>query len=88
MAIYYIVLGDEYYRLTNEQLDPGYPKSLSNVWRGLPDRIDAAFQWYDGKTYFIRDSKYFSFDDFKFEVSVSRQQFYYTSKLIHLRHMA
>ena len=70
MPIPYVVLGDEYYRLTNEQLDPGYPKSLSNVWRGLPERIDAAFQWPDGNTYFTRDSKYFSFDDFKFEVSV------------------
>ena len=63
------VLGDEYYRLTDELLvDVDYPKSISDVWKGLPWNQDAAFQWHDGKTYFIKGIWYYQFDDDKFEV--------------------
>ena len=61
------VPGKDYYRLTNEEVDEDYPKQLRK-WKKLPRTLDAAFQWHDGKTYFIKNRKIYSFDDDKFEV--------------------
>ena len=61
------VPGDVYYRLTNGEVDEDFPKQLRK-WRKLPGYLDAAFQWHGGNTYFIKDSKIYSFDDDRFKV--------------------
>ena len=45
-------------------MDPGYPKVISENWKGVPDFIDAAFSsQLDQKTYFIKGNKIYMFDD-------------------------
>ena len=61
------VSDDVYYRLTNGEVDEGYPKQLRK-WSKLPERLDAAFQWHDGYTYFLKHSYTYSFDNDKSQV--------------------
>ena len=32
-------------------------------WDGIPDNLDTAMQYSDGKTYFFKDGRYYKFDD-------------------------
>ncbi|CAH1130895.1 unnamed protein product [Ceutorhynchus assimilis] len=57
----YIFKGDKYWRLTEESIAPGYPKSISDGWAGLTGNIDAAFTYKNGKTYFFKGSKYWRY---------------------------
>jgi len=59
----YAFLGDEYWKLTQTSVEPGYPRKIKDGWNGLPDDIDAAFTWTNGKTYFFKGSKYWRFSD-------------------------
>lgn len=44
-----------------------YPKSLS-IWNGLPSKIDGAFQWKNGKTFFFSGPHYYRFNDNQFSI--------------------
>lgn len=45
------------------QPDPGYPRSIASMWRGLyPEHIDAAVVWDAAKAYFFKGSGYIAFD--------------------------
>jgi len=46
----------------NQQVDPGYPKRISEHWDGIPDYLDAAFEWKDGYTYFFKGSDFWKFN--------------------------
>ena len=48
----WVLLGDEYWKLTDDGVEAGYPKKIS-TW-GLPNNLDAAFTWTNGKTYFFK----------------------------------
>lgn len=48
--------GSQYWELTDEGAAPGYPRSISADWGGLPSNIDAAFTWTNGNTYFFKVS--------------------------------
>lgn len=50
----YAFKGDMYYQLTDFGIEKGYPKRISDDWRGLPNNIDAALTWSDGKTFFFK----------------------------------
>jgi matrix metalloproteinase-14 (membrane-inserted) len=57
----YAFLGGLYWRLTETSVEPGYPRSISADWDGLPGSLDASFTWTNGKTYFFKGSKYWRF---------------------------
>ena len=63
----YFFKGDKYWRFYGSKIDYGYPRSIS-VWKGLPQRIDAAMKWRNGKSYFFAGPKYYRFDDFNVRV--------------------
>jgi Hemopexin len=47
--------GDNYWKLTEEGVAFGYPRSISSGWPGLPGSIDAAFTYNkNGRTYFFK----------------------------------
>lgn len=57
----YVFQGSNYWKLTRDSVAEGYPRRISQDWRGLPDNIDAAFTWESTRaTYFIKGSKYWS----------------------------
>lgn len=50
----YVFKFSQYWKLTEESIAPGYPRSIAQDWDGLPSNLDAAFTWTNGKTYFFR----------------------------------
>ena len=60
--------GSQYWRYTVNRVDSGYPKPMS-VWTGLPNRIDAALKWKNGRTYFFNQELYYRYNDVDFDVS-------------------
>jgi len=62
-SVTYAFLGDQYWKLTETSVEPGYPRSTSEDWDGLPANLDASFTWTNGKTYFFKGSKYWRFSD-------------------------
>lgn len=54
-------LGDYYWKLTDDGLAQGFPKSIAGTWSGLPGTIDAAFTYKNGKTYFFKETKYWRY---------------------------
>jgi len=62
-SVTYAFLGSQYWKLTDTSVEPGYPRSISSDWDGLPGNLDASFTWTNGKTYFFKGSKYWRFSD-------------------------
>ena len=50
-----------------------YPKSISE-W-GLPDNINGALQWDNGRTYFFQQGQYWRFNDRRFAIDRSSKPF-------------
>jgi len=58
----YVFRGEEYWELDDTGLIPGYPKSISADWPGLPGNIDTAITWKDtGATYIFKGNQYWKF---------------------------
>ena len=52
----YFFTDDLYWRYNEVKckMDHGYPRKIAAVWKGLPSKIDSAFTWLDGRTYFFK----------------------------------
>ena len=48
--------GEWYYQLNDYGVEAGYPRKITKDWDGLPNNIDAALTWADGKTFFFKVS--------------------------------
>lgn len=65
LLIVFCFSGDEYYRFSEQfnsddyTIDLEYPKKISSNWIGLPNSIDAVFQWGNGETYFFKGIVFF-----------------------------
>jgi hypothetical protein len=67
----YFFKGERYWRYDPErkQVDIGYPRAIADGWRGIiPNNIDAALQWGNGRSYFFKGKDYFAIDDYTLEV--------------------
>lgn len=73
----YFFKGSKFWRFDPSQRPPvksTYPKPISN-WDGVPDNLNAAFQWTNGYTYFYKDNAYYRFNDRAFAVDVTSPAF-------------
>ena len=59
----YFLKGNQVYKYDNyyDEVEPGYPKLISDVFgRSIPNDADAAFRYYgDGKVYFFKKEYYY-----------------------------
>lgn len=60
----YLISGDMYWKLNlkNDYIELDYPRDMS-IWRNVPTPVDAAFRYWDGKTYFFKGEYYYEFYD-------------------------
>ncbi|XP_022914436.2 matrix metalloproteinase-14 isoform X2 [Onthophagus taurus] len=58
----YVFKGNQYWRLNDQSIDPGYPKLIASGWPGLPGDISSAFTYKNGKTYFFKGTKYWRYN--------------------------
>ncbi|KAJ8920934.1 hypothetical protein NQ315_015727, partial [Exocentrus adspersus] len=73
----YFYKGSKFWRFDPSQRPPvksTYPKPISN-WEGVPDNLNAAFQWTNGYTYFFKGNAYYRFNDRAFAVDVTNPPF-------------
>jgi len=62
-GVTYAFNGNNYWKLTETSVEPGYPRPVKEGWGGLPGNLDAAFTWNNGKTYFFKGSQYWRFSE-------------------------
>jgi matrix metalloproteinase-14 (membrane-inserted) len=61
---YYVFKGSQYWKLTDDSVDSGYPRRIRDDWPGLPNNIDAAVTWTENEmTYFFKGDEYWKFDN-------------------------
>nr|XP_054774934.1 matrix metalloproteinase-19-like [Lytechinus pictus] len=58
----YIFKGASFQEFFQHNLTVGAPSDISQHWGGIPSNIDAALQWFNGKTYFFKDNEYWRFN--------------------------
>ena len=60
----YVFVGNDYSKMIDDDIAPGYPRKISENWPGLPGNIDAAVTWtVKHFTYFFKGDKYWRFND-------------------------
>merc|ERR1712013_327558 len=67
----YLFKNDSYWRFRrvpgtrDYRVDRGYPQIIARKWRGLPESVDSAFAWGNGKVYFTKGDLYYRWDERK-----------------------
>lgn len=58
----YFFKGEDYWRYNfyRRRVDYGYPKKISKAWLNVPSDLNAALQWKNGKTYFLKGKSYYA----------------------------
>ena len=52
------------YNKNTQDIEKGFPKPINNIFKGIPNNIDAVFTWdKDNVTYFFKDKYYYKFND-------------------------
>ena len=51
------------YDHNRKTIDPGYPRYITQAWRGLEPLLTEAVTGFDNSTYFIKGNKYFVLND-------------------------
>lgn len=72
-AVIILLLGTKFWKYDPNSEIPvsaAYPKSIKFYWDGVPNNIDAAFQYTNGLSYFFKDEKYYRLKERTSEVSV------------------
>ena len=64
LIIWFSLQGSQVWRMSKvATVDDGYPKPISEEFKGMPNDIDAAFTWNrTGKIYLFKGSQYWRFD--------------------------
>ena len=66
---FYVFKGRKYWKLNHTKVATGYPKRISEGWKGLPGNLDAAVTWgVNGDSFFFKGNRYWKFTN---EVLVS-----------------
>ena len=73
----YFFKGSQYWKYNKslKTMNIGYPRQIAEGWKDIPDGIDAAFQWENGKIYFFKAGKYWRFNAVTGEVDKSKPAF-------------
>lgn len=55
MLHFFAFAGKRYWRLdpNRNRIDAGYPKQISEGWRGVPNHVDSVYQW-NGRIFFFK----------------------------------
>jgi hypothetical protein len=67
----YFFNGGNVFKYNDKQMkiEADYPKPINDVFKGVPDNIDAVFTWAkDGVTYFFKGETYYKYNDKKQEI--------------------
>lgn len=56
----YIFKGSYVWKLGDRGIEPGFPQRIQNIWKELPNDLDAALGW-KGYLYFFKGSRYWAY---------------------------
>jgi YHS domain-containing protein len=61
----YLFSGDHYWRYNEafDMIDMGYPAKINDSWLGVPNNLDSAMTWFNGRTYFFKRNGFWIFDN-------------------------
>ena len=62
----YFFTGKYYWRYNERKrrMDPGYPKEIRPIWKGVPANVDSAVTWKNQVSYFFKGNLFLNFECF------------------------
>ncbi|XP_030848327.1 stromelysin-3-like [Strongylocentrotus purpuratus] len=65
----YLFKGFRFYEFDEQTLSVGPPQTIRRQWPDVPVKIDAAFQWKNGRTYFFKGDDFWRYNDSKMKLA-------------------